>query len=69
MQGGRVLGKKPSSGYMFSEQKNTRNGKDTKLYLGLLDQKLQAARGRDANPINPRLQVKILCSLELEQKE
>lgn len=62
--------KKPSSLYMSDGQKSTHDGKGTKLYLDLLEQKLQAARERDTNSIiNPRVLVKILCSLELEQKK
>lgn len=61
--------KKPSSLYMSDGQKSTHDGIGTKLYLNLLGQKLQAARERDTNSINPGVLVKILCSLELEQKK
>lgn len=61
--------KKPSVLYMSDGQKSTHDGKGTKLYQDLLEQKLQAARERDTNSINPGVLVKILCSLELEQKK
>lgn len=47
----------------------THCGKGTKPYLGVLEQKLYAVRGKNTNPINPMAEVKAHCSLGNRTKE